>query len=65
MNRTRRRLTIKRETVRRLASGELQQVAGGLITVCTYERSGCRGAPTGDCVSSRCDWTEACGGWGQ
>jgi hypothetical protein len=40
-----RRLTVRRETLRRLASGDLAQAAGGFIARCTYERSGCVGVP--------------------
>lgn len=54
MKRTGRRLAIKRETLRRLVSGELDRVAGGLLTICTYERSGCRGEPSGECPTYCC-----------
>lgn len=43
MKRSGKRLAIRRETLRRLANGELGRVAGGRITLCTYERSGCAG----------------------
>lgn len=46
---SRKRLALRRETIRRLASGELAQVAGGRITICTYERSGCRDPETRGC----------------
>jgi hypothetical protein len=51
MTRNPRRLSLRRETVRRLGSGELEQVAGGYVVCCTYERSGCR-APqnSGQCT---------------
>ena len=39
------RLTLQRQTLRRLAGGDLARVAGGLIARCTYERSGCVGIP--------------------
>ncbi len=39
--RTARRLEIKRETLRRLADGDLARVAGGYMARCTYEKSGC------------------------
>ena len=56
MRRTRnRKLTIKRETLRRLASGDLAQAAGGVAGRCTYERSGCAGEPTGGCATGDCD----------
>ena len=46
MNRSgRRRLAIKRETLRRLAAGELIQVIGGKGRECTYGVSGCQGEP--------------------
>jgi len=38
-----RRLELKRETLQRLADGELGRVAGGWIARCTYEKSGCVG----------------------
>ena len=57
----RRRLAIKRETLRRLAAGELDQVAGGLLRFCTYHVSGCVGEPTGGCLTDDCD-TCGCGG---
>jgi hypothetical protein len=53
---SRRRLTLKRETLRRLGAGELQRVAGGRIGFCTYNASTCQGGPTGGC------WTEDCQG---
>jgi len=56
----RRRLAIKRETLRRLASGELEQVAGGRATVCTNNFSGCPGGPTGGCLSEDCTVTLKC-----
>lgn len=49
MRRTGRRLELRRETLRRLANGELGQVAGGHLTICTYERSGCREPESGRC----------------
>jgi hypothetical protein len=62
MNRTgeRRRLAIKRETLRRLANGELTQVAGGHARVCTNDYSGCGGGPTGGCLSEECTVTLRC-----
>ncbi len=42
------RLALQRETLRRLASGELARVAGGWIARCSYERSGCYGMPDTD-----------------
>ena len=54
----RRRLGIKRETLRRLAAGELDKVAGGRLGFCTYRVSGCLGGPTDDCTNV-C-WTDAC-----
>ena len=64
--RTPRRLAIRRETLRRLASGDLARVAGGLLNQrCTYERSGCYGHDvTQNCVSAECNGggeTEDCG----
>ncbi|HEU5056616.1 MAG TPA: hypothetical protein VFU21_08815 [Kofleriaceae bacterium] len=53
-------MAIKRETLRRLASGELAQIAGGGITCCTYERSGCRQQPSGECPTYHCDNSLAC-----
>jgi len=54
--RTARRLTLQRETLRRLASGDLAHVAGGWIARCTYERSGCFGMPnTDDCCPDNGD----------
>ncbi|HXT19790.1 MAG TPA: hypothetical protein VN923_03485, partial [Thermoanaerobaculia bacterium] len=45
--RTPRRLQLRRETLRRLADGDLARAAGGLIGIfiqrCTYEKSGCYG----------------------
>ena len=42
--RTPRRLQLKSETLRRLASDDMARVAGGLLNQrCTYERSGCYG----------------------
>jgi len=50
-----RRLSIKRETLRRLADGDLGRVAGGLIARCTYERSGCYGQDnTFTCMTDDC-----------
>ena len=40
-----RRLSIKRETLRRLVASDLAQVAGGRGTCCTYGHSGCAGGP--------------------
>lgn len=54
----RRRLAIKRETLRRLGAGDLGHVAGGRATCCTYNASGCQGGPTGGCI------TDDCGSWG-
>jgi hypothetical protein len=54
MKRTGRRLVIKRETLRRLVSGELERVAGGYVVCCTYERSGCRQQPTNGCDTGGC-----------
>ena len=50
--RTSRRLRLQRETLRRLASGDLAQVAGGYFAArCTYEKSGCYGQTyTYDCA---------------
>jgi len=42
---TRKRPRLRRETLRRLAAGDLQRAAGGFIARCTYERSGCYGEP--------------------
>ena len=52
--RTPRRLQLRRETLRRLADGDLAGVAGGLIQRCTYEKSGCYGGMTEDCASVGC-----------
>jgi len=62
--RTPRRLAIRRETLRRLASGDLARVAGGLLNQrCTYEKSGCYGQDvTNTCVSGDC--SGGCGGGG-
>jgi len=50
-----RRLNLKRETLRRLASADMARVAGGLIQRCTYERSGCYGDDgTNHCTSYGC-----------
>jgi natural product precursor len=35
------KLTLKRETLRRLTSSELRLVAGGRTKRCTYEQSNC------------------------
>ena len=56
-----RRLSIKRETLRRLIANELAQVAGGRGTCCTYAHSGCAGGPdtTSQCAPTietiKCD----------
>lgn len=44
-----RKLTLKRETLRRLRADDLARVAGGYLTCCTYGYSGCRGPETGEC----------------
>ena len=50
-----RRLNLKRETLRRLASADMARVAGGLVARCTYERSGCYGGDgTSHCTSYGC-----------
>ena len=50
-----RRLSIKRETVRRLTGEQLGQVAGGKNGVrCTYELSGCAVPETGNCPTFHC-----------
>jgi hypothetical protein len=50
---TRKRPRLRRETLRRLAAGDLQRAAGGLIARCTYERSGCYGnVETWECLGS-------------
>ena len=51
-----RRLDLKRETLRRLASADMAHVAGGLVARCTYERSGCYGDDgTAHCTTYGCD----------
>lgn len=50
-----RKLALKRETVRRLAAGDLARVAGGLLTCCTYGYSGCKAGPTDGCGTDCCD----------
>jgi len=50
----RRRLAIKRETLRRLQTNDLNRVAGGRLTFCTYGVSGCQGGPTGGCITDEC-----------
>ena len=62
-DRERRRLAIRRETLRRLAAGDLTQAAGGLFRFCTYHVSGCVGVPTGGCYTEDCDSCD-CGGGG-
>jgi len=49
-----RRLSIKRETLRRLIANDLAQVAGGRGTCCTYALSGCAGVPSGVCLTVAC-----------
>ncbi len=61
--RTPRRLAIRRETLRRIASDDLTGVAGGLLNQrCTYERSGCYGqdVSVGCLISGDC--SGGCGG---
>ena len=59
------KLSIRRETLRKLAAGDLAQAAGGVIArFCTYHPSGCVGGPTGGCLTDECA-TEDCGGGGQ
>ena len=57
----RRRLAIKRETLRRLAAGDLSQVAGGRARCCTYGVSGCQGNPNTDTCSPPEIDTKQCG----
>lgn len=45
-----RRLALRRETLRRLATDDLARVAGGRLTCCTYGYSGCRNPETDDCT---------------
>ena len=42
------KLTIRRETLRKLAAGDLAQAAGGRNNFCTYRLSGCQGHPETD-----------------
>jgi len=43
-----RKLSIKRETLRRLVADQLAKVAGGRATCCTYDHTGCAGGPETD-----------------
>jgi hypothetical protein len=60
----RRRLVLKRETLRRIAAGDLGRVAGGLLNLCTYGPSTCQGGPSGgQCYTDDCQSpTEDCDG---
>ncbi len=60
-NGERRRLAIKRETLRRLAADDLHRVAGGRLNFCTYGVSGCQGGPTSGCITDDCGETRWCG----
>ena len=56
-----RRLSIDRETIRRLTGDQLEQVAGGALKVrCTYEVSGCAPPETHPCPTFVCE-TGQCG----
>lgn len=50
-----RRLSLRRETLRRLAAGDLGRVAGGKVGVrCTYEQTGCAYNETKECPTYYC-----------
>ena len=53
------KLTIRRETLRKLAAGELAQAAGGMnAKFCTYRLSGCQTEfRTAECESEFCGRT--------
>jgi hypothetical protein len=54
------KLALRKETLRKLAAGDLGRVAGGLIARCTYERSGCYGGQdTRFCATVVCE-TDCC-----
>lgn len=53
-----RRLSISRETLRRLSGEQLGLAAGGKIGIrCTYEQTGCAEADTRECETFPCDAT--------
>lgn len=64
-DRTRRKLSIRSETLRRLSADRLARVAGGVIGErCTYEQTGCGPAETALCGTMYCETGQCTGNCG-